>query len=118
MVYNINYFNFATETGRERQHMSLLFLFQNIVYNINHFMNLELTPAMEERKITEVDSIEIIISMISRTKDRLVNGCGNILLMWGYLTVAVAALIWVLLVTTSNPAVNWFWFRIRQYISL
>lgn len=67
---------------------------------------------MEERKITESESIEIITSMITRTKDRLVKGCGNILLMWGYLIIAVAALIWVLLVVTGNPAVNWLWFLI------
>lgn len=67
---------------------------------------------MEERKITEAESIEIITSMISLTKDRLVKGSGNILLMWGYLIVAVTALIWVLLVTTNNPAVNWLWFLI------
>lgn len=67
---------------------------------------------MEERKITEAESVEIITSMISRTKDRLVKGSGNILLMWGYLIVTVAALIWVLLVTTKNPAVNWLWFLI------
>lgn len=67
---------------------------------------------MEERKITEAESIEIITSMISRTKARLVKGSGNILLMWGYLIVAVTALIWVLLVTTNNPAVNWLWFLI------
>ena len=67
---------------------------------------------MEERKITEAESIEIITSMNSRTKDHLVKGSGNILLMWGYLIVAVTALIWVLLVTTNNPAVNWLWFLI------
>lgn len=67
---------------------------------------------MEERKITEFESIEIITSMISRTKDRLVKGSGNIVLMWGYLIVAVTALIWVLLVTTHNAAYNWFWFLI------
>ncbi len=67
---------------------------------------------MEERKITEAESIEIITSMISRTKERLEKGYGDILLMWGYLTVAVTALIWVLLVTTNNPAVNWLWFLI------
>ena len=67
---------------------------------------------MEERKITESESIEIITSMISRTKARLVKGSGNILLMWGYLIVAVAALIWVLLVTVNHPAVNWLWFLV------
>lgn len=67
---------------------------------------------MEEGKITEAESIEIITSMITRTKDRLVQGKGNILLMWGYLVIAVAALIWVLLVVTGNSAVNWLWFLI------
>lgn len=67
---------------------------------------------MEERKITEAESIEIITSMILSTKDRLVKGCGDILLMWGYVIIAVAALIWVLLVITHNPAVNWLWFLI------
>ncbi len=67
---------------------------------------------MEERKITEAESLEIIASMISCTKDRLVKGCGDILLMWGYLIIAVAVLIWVLLVITHNPAVNWLWFLI------
>lgn len=67
---------------------------------------------MEERNITEAESIEIITSMISRTKERLVKGCGNILLMWGYVSIAVAALIWVLLVTTKHPAINWLWFLI------
>lgn len=67
---------------------------------------------MEDRKLTERESLEVITSMITRTKDRLVKGSGNILLMWGYLIVAITALIWVLLVTTGNPAVNWLWFLI------
>lgn len=67
---------------------------------------------MEDRKLTERESLEVITSMITRTKYRLVKGSGNILLMWGYLIVAITALIWVLLVTTGNPAVNWLWFLI------
>lgn len=67
---------------------------------------------MEERKISEQESIEIITSMISRTKDRLVKGGGNILLMWGYLVVVITLLVWLLLITTHNPAVNWLWFLI------
>ncbi len=64
---------------------------------------------MEEKRITERESLEIITSMIARTKERYV-GDGNILLMWGYVTVAVAALVWVMLFTTRNPAWNWLWF--------
>lgn len=67
---------------------------------------------MEERKINEQESLEIITAMISRTKERLVKRSGNIMLMWGYLTVTVSALVWILLVTTHNPAVNWLWFLI------
>lgn len=66
---------------------------------------------MEDRKLTEKESLELITSMIARTRQRYI-GDGNILLMWGYLTVAVAALIWILLITTNNPVWNWLWFLI------
>lgn len=67
---------------------------------------------MEEKKINEKESLEIITSMIARTRQRLMLGDGNIILLWGYLTVCVAALVWWLLVTTRHPAVNWMWFAI------
>lgn len=66
---------------------------------------------MDEKKITERESIEIITSMIARTRERYV-GDGNILLMWGYLTVLVTVLVWITLVATKNPAWNWLWFMI------
>lgn len=67
---------------------------------------------MEERKISENESIEIITSMIARTKERYMLGDGNIMLMWGYVTASVAILVWVLLAITHNPAVNWLWYLI------
>lgn len=66
---------------------------------------------MEERELTEKESLEVITSMIARTRRRYMAD-GNILLMWGYLTVAVAALIWTLLAVTRNPVWNWLWFLI------
>lgn len=66
---------------------------------------------MEEKRITERESIEIITSMIARTRERYV-GDGNILLMWGYLTVLVTVLVWITLVSTKNPMWNWLWFLI------
>ena len=66
---------------------------------------------MEDKKINEHESLEIITSMIARTKERYV-GDGNIMLMWGYTSVAVAVLIWVLLAVTGNPAWNWLWLLI------
>lgn len=66
---------------------------------------------MEDRKLTEKESIEIITAMIARTKERYI-GNGNILLMWGYLTVAVSALVWIMLAVTRQPVWNWLWFII------
>lgn len=66
---------------------------------------------MEEKKISEKESLEIITEMISRTKDRYM-GDGNILLMWGYLTVVITAVIWALLAVTHNEVWNWLWFSI------
>lgn len=67
---------------------------------------------MEDKKINERESIEIITSMIARTKERYNLGDGNIMLMWGYLTLSISVLVWVLLAVTHNPAVNWLWFLI------
>ena len=39
---------------------------------------------MEERKLTEKESLEVITTMIARTRERYI-GDGNIMLMWGYL---------------------------------
>ena len=67
---------------------------------------------MEDKKINERESIEIITSMIARTKERYSLGDGNIMLMWGYLTIGVSALVWIMLAVTHNPCVNWLWFLI------
>lgn len=64
---------------------------------------------MEEKKLTEKESLDIIVQMISRTKDRYV-GDANIMLLWGYLTVTVAAAVWIMLAVTHNPAWNSLWF--------
>lgn len=66
---------------------------------------------MKEKQLTEKESLEIITSMIARTKERYV-GDGRILLMWGYLDVAVAMLVWGLVLSTHNHAWHWLWFII------
>lgn len=66
---------------------------------------------MEEKNITEKESIMLITEMISRTKERYV-GNGNIMLMWGWLTIAVTGLVWLMLALTSNVRWNWLWFLI------
>lgn len=66
---------------------------------------------MEERKLTEKESLEIITSMIARTRERYI-GDGNIMLMWGYLVAIVSILVWTLLATTHHGFWNWLWFAI------
>lgn len=66
---------------------------------------------MEEKKLTEKESLELITTMIARTRERYV-GDGNILLMWGYLIITVTVLTWVLLAVTGNRWFNMLWFLI------
>lgn len=66
---------------------------------------------MEEKKISEQESINIIMEMISRTKERYI-GDGNIMLMWGWLTITVTGSVWLLMTLTHNLAWNWLWFLI------
>lgn len=66
---------------------------------------------MEERKLTEKESLEVITSMIARTRQRYV-GNGNIMLMWGYLVAVVSILVWIMLVATHRNIWNYLWFAI------
>lgn len=66
---------------------------------------------MEDKKLNERESIELITAMISRTNERYF-GDGNIYLVWGYVTLVVASSVWLLLTLTHNPAWNWLWFLI------
>ncbi len=66
---------------------------------------------MEDKKLTEKESLEVITSMIARTKARYL-GSGNILLMWGYLVVIVSILVWILPAITHQDVWNWLWFAI------
>lgn len=64
--------------------------------------------SMEDKKLTAQESLEVITSMISRTKERYF-GNGNILLLWGFLTVAVTIAVWILLLTTQKAIWNLLW---------
>lgn len=59
---------------------------------------------MEEKKLTEKESLELIASMIARTRTRYL-GSRN-MLMWGYLDVITTISVWVLLTFTHNPVWN------------
>lgn len=66
---------------------------------------------MEDRKLTEKESLEVITSMIAKTKQRYI-GDGRIMVMWGYLVAIVSVLVWVMLVTTRQGVWNYLWFAI------
>ena len=65
---------------------------------------------MEEKKLTEKESLELITSMIARTKTRYLGS--RKLLMWGYLVVITTISVWIMLATTHDPVWNWLWFAI------
>lgn len=66
---------------------------------------------MEEKKISERESLEIITAMIESTRERYIAN-GNIMLLWGYLTAVVTIAVWALLAATYNGVWNWLWFLI------
>ena len=65
---------------------------------------------MEERKLNEKESLELIAQMIQNTKNRLETNCGMPFLFWGYTTLFVSLLIWFLVVTTGNYYWQYLWF--------
>lgn len=67
---------------------------------------------MEDKTLNEKESLALIAQMIEQTKQRLTMGSGNICLVWGYITVTVTALVWVLLLLTGNHVFNWLFFLI------
>ena len=65
---------------------------------------------MEERTISERESLAIITEMIDRTKRRLRIGDGNMLLLWGYTSLVVTLLTFIVHSITRPPASIWLWF--------
>lgn len=66
---------------------------------------------MEERQLTEKESLEVITAMIARTKERYI-GDGSIMLLWGYLVCIVSLSVWIMLITTGQNIWNILWFAI------
>ncbi len=67
---------------------------------------------MEERRLTEQESLALITSMIKNTQKRMKLGSGNILIAWGYVTTIVALIIGCGLLFTNNVLWMWLWFAI------
>lgn len=67
---------------------------------------------MDEKKLTEKESLELIAQMIQSTKENLEKGSGNYFLLFGYLSTFVALLIYVVWTLTGNPLIFWAWWLI------
>lgn len=67
---------------------------------------------MEERKLSEKESLELISRMISETREQFGRSNGRIFLLWGYLTITVSILVYLLLHVTGSPWIQLLWWLI------
>ena len=67
---------------------------------------------MEEKNISEQESLELITLMINQTKRGLSVGKGDSFLMWGYLSVAISLAVIVMLLATNDPRFAWLYMAI------
>lgn len=67
---------------------------------------------MEDKKLTEKESLELISQMIRSTRENMEKGSGNLFLIWGYLSTFVALMIYTVWATTGNPLIFWSWWLI------
>lgn len=67
---------------------------------------------MEEKKLDAQESIELITRMIRNTRRRLERHSGRPYLVWGYTTVVISLLNYVLKVAGADPAWSLTWFLI------
>jgi len=67
---------------------------------------------MENKILSQDESLELITRMIQETRKGFEKGGGNIFLLWGYLCLGVSLLVYFLFHYTSNYSVLWLWFLI------
>ena len=67
---------------------------------------------MEERKLNEKESLELIAQMIQNSKKNLQVGRGNQFIFWGWLGAITSLVVMGMLMWTKKPAWNWLWFAI------
>ena len=68
---------------------------------------------MEEKKLSEQESLELISQMIRSTRKNMEVGSGNQFLYWGYFTAALSVLLFLLVYYTGDA--RW---RLVQHVSV
>lgn len=67
---------------------------------------------MEDRKLKEQESLELIAQMIRDSRKSVEYKAGTFSLIWGYVTVVVSLLVYGGWSLTQSPAMGWLWFLI------
>jgi len=67
---------------------------------------------MEEKTITEKESLELISKMIQETKEEMQEGSGNMFLLWGYLATVISLIIYFGHTLTGSTSIFWLWWVI------
>lgn len=67
---------------------------------------------MEDKKISEKESLELISRMIRETQENTARNGAYPLLIWGYTTAILSVVIWYLYLHTGDWQVNYLWFAL------
>lgn len=67
---------------------------------------------MEERKLNEKESLELITRMIRNTQQNIEVGSGNQFIVWGVSILIASIVVAILTVISGNPLYNFAWFLI------
>jgi len=67
---------------------------------------------MEDKKLTEKESLELIAKLIQNTREKVKKNAGTPFLIWGYTTIFVALVTWYMVLTTANYHWHFLWFLI------
>lgn len=67
---------------------------------------------MEERNISEKESIELIARMIKNTQHRMEQGAGTPMLIWAFATIIATIAVWISIRLTHNYSCHYLWFLI------
>lgn len=64
---------------------------------------------MEDKRISEKESLELIAQMIKDTQENIARYAAYPFLIWGYTTVGISIAIWYLYLQTGSHQVNYLW---------
>jgi hypothetical protein len=67
---------------------------------------------MEDRRLNEKESLDLIAEMIRNTQNKLEANSGKPFLIWGYVSIAIALVIWYGIEVTGCAEWSYLWFLI------